>query len=318
MVEHGHSRRRVLTLFALGAGLVSLGGSPFASEYEWRGEAMGAKVRLLFAGRGLVAPQRAVDEIMTEIERLERIFSLSRADSEISRLNATGRLAVPSLDFLSVLDLCASTHRASGGLFDPTVQPLWDLYIDWYRSDLDRAPPDGVDFVAARRRVGFDKLIFGAERMTLRDDARLTLNGVAQGYVTDRGVEILKRLGFDQVFVDLGEMRALGVPEKGFWTVDLPDHRNVVRLRGGALATSAASGMVFAHNGDHHLFDPRTGRPARHWKWLTAYASSAVVADALSTTLYVTPRESIEAILSAFPGAAAWAVDTDGKAIRFA
>ncbi len=317
MAELGPSRRRVLTLFAVGVGMAGLGGATSASEYEWRGEAMGAQVRLLFAGQGSVAPERAVDEIMTEIERLERIFSLSRADSEISRLNATGGLDAPSLDFLSVLDLCARAHQASGGLFDPTVQPLWDLYIDWYRSDLDRAPPDGPGFEAARRRVGFEKLSFGAESITLREGARLTLNGVAQGYVTDRGVEILKRLGFDQVFVDLGEMRALGVPEKGFWTVDLPDRRNVVRLRGGALATSAGSGMIFAHNGDHHLFDPRTGRPARHWTWLTAYAPSALVADALSTALYVTPREGVEAILSAFPGAAAWAGDSDDGMIRF-
>jgi thiamine biosynthesis lipoprotein len=213
--------------------------------------------------------------------------------------------------------LCERAYRASGGLFDPTVQPLWDFYINWYRSDLDRPPPDGADFEAARRRVGFGKLAFDAGKIMLGDGARLTLNGVAQGYVTDRGVEILKRLGFDRVLVDLGEMRALGAPDKGYWTVDLPDNRNVVRLDGGALATSAGSGMVFAHNGDHHLFDPRTGRPARHWSWLTAHAPSAVVADALSTALYVAPKEDFAAILKAFPGSSAWAADWGQTLYRF-
>jgi FAD:protein FMN transferase len=317
MTEGKPSRRRVLTLFALGAGLAGLGGAQPTPEHEWRGEAMGARVRLLFAGRGSAPPEQAVAEIMAEIERLERIFSLSRSDSEISLLNAEGVVSAPSLDFLSVLDLCRRAYRASGGLFDPTVQPLWNFYLDWYRSDPDRAPPDGPDFEAARRRVGFDKLTFGAEGIALDEGARLTLNGVAQGYVTDRGVEILKRLGFDRVLVDLGEMRALGTPEKGYWTIDLPDKKKAIRLHGGALATSAGSGMIFAHNGDHHLFDPRTGRPARYWKWLTAHAPSAVVADALSTALYVAPAEAIGGILSAFPRAAAWAADINGKVHAF-
>lgn len=317
MGEIRMSRRRALTLFALGAGMAGLGGACAEPDHEWRGEAMGAQVRLLFAGRGSVPAERAVGEIMAEIERLESIFSLSRADSEISRLNGEGFVTAPSLDFLSVLNLCERAFRASGGLFDPTVQPFWDLYIDWYRSDLDRRPPDGPAFEAARRRVGFEKLTFDPERISLRDGARLTLNGVAQGYVTDRGVEILKRLGFERVLVDLGEMRALGTPEKGYWIVDLPDRRSAIRLEGGALATSAGTGMVFAHNGDHHLFDPRTGRPARHWSWLTACAPSAVVADALSTALYVSPPHDIGGILSAFPGAAAWAADVDGNIRRF-
>ena len=317
MIEARPNRRRVLTLFAVGAGVACLGGAPLAAEHEWRGEAMGAQVRLLFAGGGSVAPEQAIAEIMAEIERLEQIFSLSRADSEISRLNAEGVVSAPSLDFLTVLNLCERAYRASDGLFDPTVQPLWDFYIRWYRSDLDRAPPNGLEFEAARRQVGFGKLTFDSERLALRDGARLTLNGVAQGYVTDRGVEILKRLGFERVFVDLGEMRALGAPEKGYWTVDLPDKRNAVQLSGGALATSAGSGMIFAHNGDHHLFDPRTGRPARYWSWLTAHAPSAVVADALSTTLFVAPAEQFAAILSAFSGASAWAADAGQTVRRF-
>src|SRR5574337_1575033 len=135
MVEFKPTRRRMLTLFALGAGAACLGGAASASDFEWRGEAMGAQVRLLFAGRGKVAPEQAVVEIMAEIDRLERIFSLSRADSEIARLNETGILAAPSLDFLSVLNLCDRVYRATDGYFDPTVQPLWTYYVNWYAQD---------------------------------------------------------------------------------------------------------------------------------------------------------------------------------------
>ena len=275
-------------------------------------------MRLLFAGEGSVAPQMAVEAILDEIERLERIFSLERDTSELSRLNRTGRLDAPSPDFVAVMSFCARAHKKMGGLFDPTVQPLWRLYVDWYSSDLDRTPPEGAAFIDAHGRVGFERVSIDPTAISMRERTSLTLNGVAQGYITDCGVELLKQFGFSQVLVDLGEMRALGRPDRGLWRVDLPEGGGTIGLRGGALATSAGSGTVFAHNGDHHLFDPRTGRPARAWRWLTVHADSAVVADALSTGLYVASREEIEPMISAFPSVSVWAADDAGLFFRSA
>jgi thiamine biosynthesis lipoprotein len=318
MVETLLTRRRALTILALGVGAAAFGASRASADFEWRGEAMGAQVRLLFAGEGNVAPQIAVEAILEEIERLERIFSLSRETSELSILNRRGRLDAPSPDLVAVLNLCARAHRATGGLFDPTVQPLWNLYVDWYSSDLDRTPPDGPAFAEARERVGFDRVAFDSDGISLRAGTSMTLNGVAQGYVTDRGVDLLKRFGFSRVLVDLGEMRALGRPAKGLWKIDLPEGGGTIGLQGGSLATSAGSGTVFAHNGDHHLFDPRTGRPARCWRWLTVHAGSAIVADALSTGLYIASRAEIAPMIRAFPRVSVWAADDEGRMFRSA
>lgn len=316
MVEKQITRRRTLAILALGSGAAAVAASRASSDFEWRGEALGAQVRLLFAGEGNVAPQVAVEVILEEIERLERIFSLQRETSELSRLNRDGRLEAPSPDLVAVLSLCARAHQATGGLFDPTVQPLWNLYVDWYSSDLDRTPPEGPAFIEARERVGFDRVALDSCGIFLRPGISLTLNGVAQGYITDRGADLLKRFGFSRVFVDLGEMRALGLPAQGLWKVDLPERGGMIGLRGGALATSAGSGTVFAHNGDHHLFDPRTGRPARSWRWLTVHAGSAVVADALSTGLYIASRAEIAPMIQAFPGVSVWAADYEGRVFR--
>ena len=43
-----------------------------------------------------------------------------------------------------------------------------------------------------------------------RPGMAVTLNGVAQGYITDRVADLLRVRGFDNVLVELGEIRALG------------------------------------------------------------------------------------------------------------
>jgi thiamine biosynthesis lipoprotein len=67
----------------------------------------------------------------------------------------------------------------------------------------------------------------------------------------------------------------------------------------------------------HHLFDPRTGRSADHWRRITVHHRSAAVADALSTALYVASARKIDAILAQLPGLAVWASAADGSERRW-
>jgi thiamine biosynthesis lipoprotein len=59
----------------------------------------------------------------------------------------------------------------------------------------------------------------------------------------------------------------------------------------------------------HHLFDPRSGRSAAHWKRITVHHRSAAVADALSTALYIASADEIEAMLPHLAGMIVWARD---------
>ena len=52
----------------------------------------------------------------------------------------------------------------------------------------------------------------------------LTLNGIAQGYIADRVVALLRAEGLSDVLVNTGELRALGGhPDGGGWPVSLND-----------------------------------------------------------------------------------------------
>jgi thiamine biosynthesis lipoprotein len=305
------TRRRAIAIFASAtASLTGIGASRAAEE--WRGSALGAEVSIVFDEVDPASRRVAVDRIMAEIERQESIFSLQMARSELSRLNAEGRLARPSGDLLYVLERAREIHAATSGKFDPTVQTLWRNYVAWYASDRGRKRPPDEWLASFAGRIGLGAVRIEPDAIVLPPGVELTLNGIAQGHITDSGVRILRDLGFKRVLVDLGETRAMDDRADGSaWRVRLPDETPVA-LRDVALATSAGAATSFAANGDHHIFDPHTRRPARIWNWLSVSHPSAAIADGLSTGLYCLTPDACRASLASFPGARLWGQTADG------
>jgi hypothetical protein len=60
-----------------------------------------------------------------------------------------------------------------------------------------------------------NRVEFVGDQVVMAGGTELTLNGVAQGYITDRIAELLARRGYRNVLVDLGEVRALGSRDDG-------------------------------------------------------------------------------------------------------
>ena len=150
--------------------------------------------------------------------------------------------------------------------------------------------------------VGWDGVTLASDAITLRPGMALTLNGIAQGYIADRVAALLASNGLSRALIDTGEMIAL--PD-GSWPVQLAEGGRLA-LQNRALATSAPRGMTFGGDGvTSHIFDPATGRPVlSRWRSMTVSASSAAVADALSTAacLFEIKADAV-ALCDAYPGA---------------
>ena len=248
---------------------------------------------------------------MAEIARLERVFSLFRPDSAVSRLNRQGSLDHPPPDLLSLLDAARHFSVVSGGAFDITVQPLWQLYADHFSApDADPAGPDPGALADARSRIDHAAVLFDTARVTLaKPGMAVTLNGIAQGYITDRVADLLRDAGLTGVLLDLGEVRALGRHPAGRdWRAGLTDPRDPARygatlaLADQALATSGGYGSPFEATGrHHHLFDPASGHSANRVLSVSVVCARATVADAMSTALAVMPAEQVDPCLAVAP-----------------
>jgi FAD:protein FMN transferase len=305
------SRRRALSVIAGAAGLmVAPLGRGSRSEppiYQWRGVALGAEASLRLAHPDRDAAARTVDRCLDEIARLERIFSLHRPDSELRRLNRDGRLKAASHDLRILLAEARRFGELSGGAFDVTVQPLWRLYAAHFAAHPgDSLGPPAARLEATRRRVDYRAIALdGAQVRLLRPGMGVTLNGIAQGYITDRVADLLRAAGFASVLVQLGETFAGEPPSDGrAWRIGIPDpfapERLIERLDVVDLAIATSSGHATrfdAAGRHHHLLDPSTGRSAGRCASVTVLAPRATTADALSTALAILPLAAAPGLL---------------------
>ena len=319
------TRRRALTVFAGAGAVAALGLSRGQAEIpalEWRGRALGGPASIVIRHHDEAVARNVVGFCVGEIERLERTFSLYRSDSEILRLNREGRLDDPSHDFRLLLGEAQRYGILSGGAFDITVQPLWRLYSGHFAARPDVLEgPDPKEIEQVRALVDYQGIdLDNGRAMLARHGMEITLNGIAQGYITDRIADMLRDAGMTDVLVDMGEIRAL---DGGAWKVGVEDPRRSgqimkdLSITGGAVATSAGMGSKFDRAGRfHHLFDPATGHSADHCLSATAVAPTAMEADALATSLAVSPLQRANNLVQAFRGRQAILVMADGNIVE--
>src|SRR5579863_5746272 len=122
------TRRRVLRVVAAFAGLPLMiagvrAAAPKGQLHSWHGEVLGALSELTLWHTDAAFARATILKVRREIDRFERIFSLYRSDSEISRLNETGRLTRPSPELRQLIEKSQRLGELSGGDFDISVQP---------------------------------------------------------------------------------------------------------------------------------------------------------------------------------------------------
>ncbi|WP_368188487.1 FAD:protein FMN transferase [Aestuariibius sp. HNIBRBA575] len=282
------NRRRFLAMSASTLAVPAMAGQ--ADVAIWRGSALGAPASLHIVGLSQIQAQPIFDQVEAELLRLELIYSLYRPNSQIMQLNTTGVLDHPAPELLGVLSLSGALHDASDGAFDPTIQPVWQA-----RAGLD----------AANGPVGWSHLRFDTQRVVFeRPGMAMTLNGIAQGAVTDQIATLLRGMGLQNILIDMGEVAAIGGHENGSdWQVGIADPEGQIiqriTLRDRALATSAP--MPSFGSDMAHIFHPN-GTPAVN-QLVSISAPSAMLADGLSTTICMAEPSQVRSILQLFPHA---------------
>lgn len=302
------SRRRTLTIIAasMAMPLAARGGEKY---YSWRGSVMGARAELKFYGSSREKAQQVTEKCLAEIDRLENIFSLFRNRSAISRLNRAQMLEAAPQDLQVCLSLAGKIGRVTGGAFDPTVQSLWQANANWYGSKNHQGRLTREILQRASERVDFRAINISDGKIMLGPGQSITLNGIAQGYITDRVCEMLRRHGWRNVLVNLGEFRALdGNGDGSAFQVLLKGSPKRVDLANAALASSSTDGFRFDRQdlGFGHIFDPKTGLSPTRWKSVHVRAASAAVADGLSTAFYVMDEAAIRQAIEVFGGTDVW------------
>lgn len=318
------TRRRLITVAAAAAGLplILKAGSAQARTVTWEGTTLGAPSSIKLVATDEAKARTAISAALAELERLEQVFSVYRADSAISTLNATGKLDNAPADFVALLTKSLELARVSGGAYDPTVQPVWQTYFRHFTGANPAAEgPSQRDLDAALSLVGWHNVdVSGAKVSFARPGMGLTLNSGAQGYITDKVTEVLRSHGFDRMLVDMGEPRALSTKADGSaWRIGIANPADPskavteIDVVDKAISTSGGYGTLFDDAGRFtHLIDPRTGRTAPALLGVSVVAETATRADGLSTALLLCEPERRQEVLRAAGGLMALTVTPAG------
>ena len=236
-------------------------------------DAMGVEVVVGGAGAA------ELDAVRGLYEEWDRVFSRFRRESELSTVNrSTERIHELSPLFARVCTIALQAAKATGGLVDPTLGEA----VEGAGYDRDFAELQEDSRPAGAPRPGRWRELRLVDRMLFRPAGlRLDLNGVVKGLAVDAAAALLPGDGFVSAGGD--------VAVRSGTVVELPGHVSLL-LRSGGIATSGSTTRRWLRAGEpqHHLIDPRTGRPSGScWAEVTVAAGSCVAADVAAKAAFL-------------------------------
>jgi thiamine biosynthesis lipoprotein len=272
-----------------------------------------------------------------EIDRIEYTFSRFRLDSEISRLNqfASDGPVVTDPEVFEVLTSALDVSAKTDGAFDITVGKLTRA---WGFANRQPAIP-AVDALAeAMQCTGWTHVELDKDWRTvrfLRPGIELDLGAIAKGYAVDRAIEVLRSAGVSAL-VNAGASSIAATDEsitRG-WNVAIPNPADSLRtlcevqLGIRALSTSGVKEQHFIQDGRlySHLIDPTAhlrsedaaeNTPKLRILQVTVLAPTSILADALSTAMFLLGASRGSAILPHFDGCSALWIYSDVNGISW-
>ena len=283
-------------------------------------EVMGTFARVVAVAADSNTAKGCIEAAFAEIEKVDKLMSDYKSDSEISELNRDGfrRAVKVSESTYEVLQRSIDFSKLTAGAFDVTVGPLVDL---WHSAQDTNSLPTDVELQQARSKVGYDKLILDANETSVRfavEDMRVDLGGIAKGYALDKAVEAMQKGGAVGGMVIIGgEIRCFGLPPAGRsrWQIGLQDPKEakvgfdagtpllVLHLTDAAVATSGDYRRFVVIKGKKysHIINTKTGYSSDELASVTIISPSAIDADALSTAVTVMGAEKGLALIETIP-----------------
>jgi FAD:protein FMN transferase len=247
-----------------------------------------------------------VETAFAEISRMEGILNRHSEHTPMAQLNREGSLADAPPELTHVLHRALEYSRVSDGAFDVTVAPVLTLYLNAHKRG-EALPSESV-VAEALRLVDYRNVKIDGSSVTLAPGGSITMDAIAKGHVVDRAVAALVGGGAERVVVGAGGDMASGGEGSESWQVGVQNPRasgtlGVLELQGECIATSGDYMQTFtADRRYNHIIDPRTGRSPDHTSAVTVIASTAMDADALSTTTFVMGPEKGLAMLEKLDG----------------
>lgn len=254
----------------------------------------------------------------------EHYFSAKIADSDISRINASGGKPVRVHDeTLELLEKGLYYSKLSGGKFDITIGKLTDL---WDFQTENPALPDADKIAGAVSSIDYQNVTINGSEVTLTDtNAAIDLGGIAKGYIADKMKAYLLSQGIHSGLINLGgNVLAIGTKKNGeAYTIGIQkpfDETGAavasVKIKDQTIVTSGTYERYFEQDGTlyHHILDTDTGYPyANGLVSVSIICRDSADGDGLSTVCFALGLEKGMALIETLEDTEAVFITSDQK-----
>jgi FAD:protein FMN transferase len=273
---------------------------PRSRLVERGGVAMGSELHLTAWTLDEAAARSAFDAVFKEFDRLESLMSVWRPGSDVLRVNAAAGIHPEpvSAEVREVLRTARQISEWTGGKFDVTFGALSDVWK--FDHDQDNTIPDPAAIRARLPLIDYRRIEIDERAGTVfltRKGMRVHLGGIGKGYAVEHAVRLLRGAGLRDFMIQAGgDLYVAGLKDGRPWRLGLNDPRGpagrsfaTVELTDGTFSTSGDYARFFMKDGVryHHILDPADGQPARGCRSVTIVADSPLLADGLSTGVFL-------------------------------
>jgi thiamine biosynthesis lipoprotein len=231
------------------------------------------------------------------INELDELLSTGSEDSEVSKLNQTGK-AVLSEDTAILMQKSLDLYQETNGAFNVAIYPIMQA---WGFTTGDYKVPAESELQQLLSLTDVDKISYDNQTKEvefLMDGMEIDFGGIAKGYTSSEIMDIFKDYGIESGLVSLGgNVQTFGYKTDGSqWKVavqnpdETEDYLGILETHDKAVITSGGYERYFEEDGKtyHHIIDPETGSPAQNGLTsVTIVSSDGMLADGLSTSLFV-------------------------------
>lgn len=270
------------------------------------------------------------DKVLTESMNLcdyyDSLFSINNPDSDIYKINhSDGESVKVSVETLNLIKKSIYYSEISDGLFDITVEPLYELW-DFNGSDHNSIPDDEM-VKQALTYVDYHGIKLSDEKqtITLRKGCEITLGALAKGYIADKLKEQLVNEGITSGIINLGgNILSFGTkPDGSLYKIGIQkpfsqtgEIAKSVEITDNSVVTSGTYQRFFKYDDKiyHHIINPDNGYPANNeLDSVTIICEKSLDADAYSTICMLLGYDKAEEFIKSKDNVTAVFIDKQGN-----
>ena len=264
-----------------------------------------------------------LDIILSEIRSLHLLFDIYNeypGIANIRTINQNAGISPVEVDFplFELIAFSIEAHFDTKGAVNIALGPVLEIW-HYHRHAEIPALPDMETLYAANAYTNIHDIILDRQNSTVFLPYRnmsLDVGGVAKGFALDIAANRAIHAGFQSFLINMGGdvITANPPPGREFWGVAVEDPTgasdmiDVVSVSNMAVLVSGDYRRYFTVDGVSfsHLIDPQTLMPARHFRSVTVIHPRAIIAEFLSTAVFIMDIEEGKALLALHNADAIW------------